>query len=119
MQEVYYEHSSSGGRKGNPSIPSSTYEALGYLFGARYNWQWPHDLRLYFDIGWGAQFESNRTRDLTSRVNSTPFCDLGTWVRVGQQDFSISLRYLHISNAGFVKPNLGQNQLFLQLGTRF
>lgn len=118
VQELYYEHSISIGRK-SPNIPRSHYDAVGYIFGARYTWMLPRRFRLYADIGWGAQYLTRTTHDLSDRFNSTPFADVGTWIGAGKHQVSVSLRLLHSSNAGLVHPNVGQNQLFVMLGMTF
>jgi len=57
--------------------------------------------------------------DLTSKINSTPMLGIGISWDTGQGEGSLGIRFLHISNAGTVQPNQGQNQLFLVYTWRF
>lgn len=120
MQELYYEHSGAKGGAGIFGNLPAQYDAVGYLFGARYNWR----LRggrygLYTDLGWGFQYSDHRTADLPSRLNSTPYLDVGLWIPGRDHYTTLGLRLMHTSNGGTVGPNAGQNQLFLDLGVKF
>lgn len=70
------------------------------------------------DIGWGLAYGSQRTRDLDSRLNSTPSVSL--WISHGPRDREVmyGLRFMHISNAGTVGHNQGQNQVYFAFGFR-
>jgi hypothetical protein len=117
FQELYYEHSGSKAGTGYFGAFPSQYDAVGYLFGARYTWGLQR-YKLYGDFGLGLSYDTRRTEDLSSRLNSTPFLDFGVVIPNGRNPLSVGLRLLHVSNAGFVAHNAGQNQLFLVVGIR-
>jgi hypothetical protein len=71
------------------------------------------------DLGEGLQYATRPTYDLPSEINSTPILDLGTAVHIGRQDALFGIRFLHISNAGFVSPNRGQDEFFITAGIQF
>jgi len=71
------------------------------------------NLAPYFDLGWGFQMADTATRDLPSELNSTPWAGTGIMFPVGKYEGMVGLRFVHISNAGTVKPNRGQDELFL------
>ncbi|HRF60736.1 MAG TPA: acyloxyacyl hydrolase [Fimbriimonadaceae bacterium] len=96
--------------------PGDTTTSIGALALARWPVRWARGVFGYVEAGWGLQYASALTIDLPSRLNSTPTLgfgfDLGERLRLG-------VRYLHISNAGTVGNNPGQNQLFVMVGYRF
>ncbi len=119
FQELYYEHSGSKGGSGYYGNLPAQYDAAGYLFGARYLWGLRGAYKIYGDIGVGLFYDTHRTEDLPSRLNSTPFLDFGLMIPNGRNPVTVGFRFLHISNGGTVPPNGGQNQLFLDLGVKF
>ena len=56
---------------------------------------------------------------MDSKINSTPMIGFGVSWNTSEGEASIGLRLLHISNAGLVGKNQGQNQLFLVYSWRF
>jgi len=119
LQEIYYEHSGSKAGSGYRGGFPSQYDAAGYLFGSRYTWGLRGAYKIYTDLGLGLYYDTERTEDLPSRLNTTPFIDLGLIIPNGANPLTVGLRLLHVSNGGVVAPNAGQNQLFLDLGVRF
>lgn len=75
----------------------------------------------YFDFGWGIQYANRTSHDLDSKWNSTPLIGAGVRSRYGEngEEFTFGVSWFHISNAGFVKPNRGQNQICLVAGIRY
>jgi hypothetical protein len=117
VYEGYIDHTQSDGGGG---IPANSTMAVGALSYAR--WRWPIDRDgngVYADLGWGLQFADRTTLDLDSRLNSTPVLDFGGTYKEGNHEYLIGIRYLHISNAGTVRPNYGQNEFFFTLGVRY
>ena len=117
VYETYVDHTQSPG--GGGIAPNSTF-AGGVLAYSR--WLWPTDQYgngVYADLGWGFQVATETTLDLESIFNSTPVLGFGGIFKDGNHDYLVGIRYLHISNAGFVKPNYGQNELFLTIGFRY
>lgn len=117
VSDVYFDQTSSQDRF--DSTKSHTF-AFGNLWYGR--WFWPQDKEhrgFYADLGWGAQYANLITHDLDSHLNSTPMLGVGSRFPMGDRDFMIGLRYLHISNGGTYKPNRGQNQIYFMIGVRF
>jgi hypothetical protein len=116
VYEGYYEHTSSGAVEKQ----SNSLDAYGGLSYARWHWHLGStNLDWFTDLGWGFEYGSRHTYDLDSLVNSTPVFDVGTGWPIGKQELTVTVRYLHMSNGGTVKPNDGQNQLILMAGVRF
>lgn len=106
--EVYGLWTTSNGYNGDPKNQSY---ALGWLGYAQYRMG-----SLYVDFGAGLQDQTNRSTDLTTRFNSTPFLDLGFAPKgYARSNWTFAGRFLHISNAGTKLPNPGQNQIHLMI----
>ncbi len=73
----------------------------------------------FFEIGWGLQVQDTTSHDLGSRVNSTPTLGFGWMGKGGKTNLQITARFMHISNAGLIPRNLGQNQVQILFGVRF
>ena len=117
VYEGYIDHTQSNG--GSGFSPNATF-GFGTLAYAR--WRWPMDQYgngVYFDLGAGLQLATQTTLDLESELNSTPVMDFGGVFKDGHNEYLIGFRFLHISNAGTVRPNYGQNELFFTLGFRY
>jgi hypothetical protein len=114
--EGYFGQTRSNGVKDRP--PNLTTE-LGLVGLARYRYPWTGSLSTFIDVGWGLQYTSQRTNDLNSRLNSSPIIGYGVSIPTHGTELTISLRLLHLSNAGMAPPNKGQNQLLLSVGMRF
>ena len=117
VYEGYIDHTQSDGGSGYPANSTFAVGGLGYA-----RWRWPMDSQgngVYADLGWGLQLANQPTLDLESRLNSTPVGGFGGVYKAGDREYLIGIRFLHISNAGLVKPNYGQNELFLTLGVRY
>jgi hypothetical protein len=110
LGEMYYNVSEGPGW-GNR--PANSAQAWGVLAYARYHWTEPGAPRMFADIGWGIQVGSRATRDLSSKLNSTPLFDLGVVIGSDHERTLVGVRYMHISNGGSVHRNKGQNELFL------
>jgi hypothetical protein len=52
----------------------------------------------------------------TNTVNFTPSAAIGTHILGGKYNWSVEVRYLHISNAGLAVPNPGLNTVQVRLG---
>jgi len=117
VYEGYVDHTQSDGGSGYPA--NNTLAGGVLAFG---RWRWPMDREgngVYADLGWGFQMASQTTLDLESDFNSTPVAGFGGVFKDGAKEYLIGLRFLHISNAGLVKPNYGQNELFITFGFRY
>lgn len=108
--EVYYDLTSSPGVR---NTPPNTTDAWGSLAMARYRYANTDSPTAFLDIGWGLQYANKPTRDLSSKLNSTPTVDVGFEIGREHPGLLVAARLLHISNAGTVPKNRGQNELFL------
>lgn len=108
--EAYYDYTKSPGVR---STPRNSSQAWGLLAMARYKWTQPDAPTSFIDIGWGVQVANRTTRDLESKINSTPVLDFGVVLGRGHEAAIVAARFLHVSNAGTVGDNRGQNQLYL------
>ena len=70
----------------------------------------------YLELGGGVLFTNHQVPTGTSRVNFTSGGALGMHVLRNRFNWSIELRYLHISNAGLATRNPGINTVQLRLG---
>lgn len=111
-----YANGTIGG--GFDDIATNSLGLFGVTFGARY------PLAMvgrggYVQGGWGLSYGSAITRDLDSRVNSTPYLAIGrTFANDGLSNF-FELRYMHFSNAGLAGSNQGSNQVQFLFGVEF
>ena len=108
--ETYYDLTKSPGVRNTP--PNST-QAWGALAMARYRHSNADSPTGFLDVGWGLQYADRTTRDLSSKLNSTPVIDLGFEIGRQHPGALVAARLLHISNAGTEHKNKGQNELFL------
>jgi hypothetical protein len=98
------------------SMDTSAYGLLAY---ARYQWpQAGQSYRIVADFGWGLQKAADTSRDLGSRLNSTPMLDIGVAFGPKHRETLVTLRLLHMSNASLAHRNRGQNQAFLMISRR-
>ena len=116
VYEAYYDHTSSRGASGMGPNQAESFGLLAYGM-----WRWPprRGFGLYATAGWGLQYTNRTSVDLDSKINSTPMLGLGVSWDTGRGEGSIGIRFVHISNAGLVGNNQGQNQLYLVYGWRF
>ncbi|OJU62729.1 MAG: hypothetical protein BGO01_09985 [Armatimonadetes bacterium 55-13] len=116
VYSVYYDHTGSRGASGEG--PNQV-ESLGFLVYARYAASVSKKLGYYVNVGLGLQYSNQQTVDLSSKINSTPMLGVGLTWDTSNGEASLGLGLLHISNAGTVPPNQGQNQVYLMYGWRF
>lgn len=90
------------------------YLALGALAMARYENIGPSRRGFYLEVGWGLHYATRRTWDLNTLLNSSPTAGFGLLFPYRRNSVgSIGIRVMHISNAGTVGSNQGQNQAML------
>ena len=70
----------------------------------------------YAELGGGILFTTHDVPRGTSSVNFTPGAALGTHIVTSEMNWSLELRYMHISNAGLSSPNPGLNSVQVRLG---
>lgn len=70
----------------------------------------------YLELSGGVLFSNRDIPAYTNTVNFTPSAALGTHFLRQKLNWSLEVRYLHISNAGLAVPNPGLNTVQLRLG---
>jgi hypothetical protein len=81
-------------------------------------WNFESDLRVvpYAELAGGVLFTNQTVPTGTSRINFTPQAALGLHFLHRRFDWSIEIRYEHISNAGLTSPNPGLNTIQARIG---
>jgi hypothetical protein len=85
-------------------------------FALKWNFDTRRNVAPYVDIGGGTLFTNNQTPPGTSRVNFTTSGALGVHFLQRKFNWSVEVRYMHISNAGLTTPNPGINTVQVRLG---
>jgi lipid A 3-O-deacylase len=70
----------------------------------------------YFELSGGTLFTNHDVPVRTNTVNFTPAAALGTHFLGESRNWSVEVRYMHISNAGLASPNPGINTVQVRLG---
>jgi lipid A 3-O-deacylase len=70
----------------------------------------------YLELSGGTLFSNHDVPTYTNTVNFTPSAAFGTHILGAKYNWSLELRYLHISNAGLATPNPGLNTVQVRLG---
>lgn len=70
----------------------------------------------YVELGGGTLFTTHDVPTGTSGINFTSGLALGTHVLGDRWNWSLEVRYMHISNAGLTEPNPGINTVQVRLG---
>jgi hypothetical protein len=97
--------------------PANT--AYGVSFnplGLKWNFERHGRLSPYLELGGGALFTDHKVPALTNKVNFAPTAALGTHILGAKYNWSLEVRYLHISNAGLSRINPGLNTVEFRLG---
>jgi hypothetical protein len=99
------------------SQPSNTAYGVGFNpFGLKWNFERRGRLSPYFELSGGTLFTNNDVPANTNTVNFTSAAALGTHVLGAKYNWSVELRYLHISNAGLATLNPGLNTVQVRVG---
>jgi hypothetical protein len=70
----------------------------------------------YLELSGGTLFTNHNVPTYTNTVNFTSAAALGTHILGPKYNWSVEVRYLHISNAGLAVPNPGINTVQVRLG---
>jgi hypothetical protein len=70
----------------------------------------------YVELGGGTLFTTHDVPSGTSTVNFTSGAALGTHILREEYNWSLEIRYMHISNAGLTSPNPGVNTVQVRVG---
>jgi len=82
----------------------------------KWNFATRGDFVPYLELEGGTLFTTHEVPSGTSSVNFTSSAALGTHILREKYDWSVELRYMHISNAGLSSPNPGVNTVQVRLG---
>jgi hypothetical protein len=82
----------------------------------KWNFATRGDFVPFIELDGGTLFTSNEVPRGTSKTNFTTSAALGTHILEERYNWSLELRYMHISNAGLTSPNPGINTLQVRLG---
>jgi hypothetical protein len=70
----------------------------------------------YLELSGGTLFSNVNIPTYTNTVNFTPSAAFGTHILGAKYNWSLEVRYLHISNAGLASPNPGLNTVQVRVG---
>jgi len=97
--------------------PANTAYGAGFNpLGLKWNFERRGRLSPYLELGGGVLFSNHDVPTYTNTVNFSPSVALGTHILGEKYNWSVELRYLHISNAGLATPNPGLNTVQVRVG---
>jgi lipid A 3-O-deacylase len=97
--------------------PTNTAYGAGFdPLGLKWNFERHGRFSPYFELTGGTLFSNKNIPTYTNTVNFTPSAAFGTHILGPKYNWSVELRYLHISNAGLATPNPGLNTVEVHLG---
>jgi lipid A 3-O-deacylase len=97
--------------------PSNTAYGVGFdPLGLKWNFTRHGRFSPYLELCGGTLFTSHDVPSGTNTVNFTDQAALGTHILGAKYNWSLELRYMHISNAGLATPNPGVNTVQVRLG---
>ena len=97
--------------------PANTAYGVGFNpLGLKWDFERRGRLSPFFELSGGTLFSDHNVPTNTNTVNFTSAAALGTHVLGAKYNWSVELRYLHISNAGLAVPNPGLNTVQVRVG---
>lgn len=97
--------------------PANTAYGAGFdPLGLKWNFERHGRLSPYLELTGGVLFTNHDVPTGTNTVNFMDQAALGTHILGAKYNWSIELRYMHISNAGLAMPNPGVNTVQVRLG---
>jgi lipid A 3-O-deacylase len=97
--------------------PANTAYGLGLNpLDLKWNFATRGDFVPYLELDGGTLFTTHEVPSGTSGVNFTSSAALGTHILRDKYNWSVEVRYMHISNAGLSSPNPGVNTVQVRLG---
>jgi lipid A 3-O-deacylase len=97
--------------------PANTAYGVGFdPLGLKWNLQRHGRFSPYIELCGGVLFTTHNVPIGTNQVNFTDQAALGTHILGAKYNWSLEVRYMHISNAGLATPNPGVNTVQLRLG---
>jgi hypothetical protein len=101
-----------------PGVNTNTYG--GGFNGAVLKWNFVGKYTPYAELAGGALFTPKNVPPGTNTVNFSPQGAFGFQIPIGAENkLDLSIRYVHISNAGLERPNPGLNFIQGRLGIMF
>jgi lipid A 3-O-deacylase len=97
--------------------PANTAYGVGFNpLGLKWNFERRGRISPYFELSGGTLFSDHSVPIYTNTLNFTSAAALGTHVLGAKYNWSVELRYLHVSNAGLANPNPGLNTVQVRVG---
>lgn len=97
--------------------PANTAFGIGFdPLGLKWNFQRHGRFSPYLELGGGVLFTNHNVPRYGNTVNFTPSAAFGTHILGAKYNWSLEVRYLHISDAGLTNPNPGINTVQVRLG---
>jgi lipid A 3-O-deacylase len=97
--------------------PANTAYGVGFNpLGLKWNFVRRGRFSPYLELSGGTLFSNHNVPTYTNTVNFTSAAALGMHVLGAKYNWSVELRYLHISNAGLATPNPGLNTVQVRVG---
>jgi Lipid A 3-O-deacylase (PagL) len=97
--------------------PANTAYGVGFdPLGLKWNFERRGRLSPYFELTGGVLFTDHNVPRYTNTVNFMDQAALGTHILGAKYNWSLELRYMHISNAGLGNLNPGINTVQVRLG---
>lgn len=97
--------------------PANTAFGAGFSpLGLKWNFATRGTIAPYLELNGGTLFTNHDVPFGTNNVNFTSAAALGMHILRERYNWSLELRYMHISNAGLATPNPGINTVQVRLG---
>jgi hypothetical protein len=97
--------------------PANTAYGWGFNpLGLKWDFQRRRRFSPYLELDGGTLFSNHNVPTYTNNVNFTPSAALGTHILGEKYNWSVEIRYLHISSAGLGTYNPGLNTVQVRLG---
>jgi hypothetical protein len=104
------------GQAGAPTPASTVYGGGVDPLNLKWNFATRGSIAPYLELSGGTLFTTQEVPPGTSTVNFTSGAALGAHILGDERNWSVELRYMHISNAGLTIPNPGINTVQVRLG---
>jgi hypothetical protein len=97
--------------------PANTAYGIGFNpLGLKWNFERRRRFSPYLELGGGVVFSNHSVPTYANTVNFTPSAAFGTHILGEKYNWSVELRYLHVSNAGLGNFNPGLNTVQVRVG---
>ena len=97
--------------------PVNTAYGVGFNpLGLKWDFERRGRLTPYLELGGGVLFSNHNIPTYTNKVNFSPSAAFGTHILGEKYNWSVEVRYMHISNAGLAANNPGLNTVQVRVG---